>query len=311
MDLRGVDLNLLVAFDALMAERSVTRAGARIGRTQPAMSAALSRLRALLRDELFVRGPAGLQPTPRALDLAEPLGHALAEIQRTLEFTHAFDPRTSALTFNLGLSEHPTFVLLPHLAKVLQEVAPTITSRVRSFTAIGEAVAMLDTGEADLTIGVPQAAVSGRILTRPLFEERFVCIVRVGHPAARAPLDLQAFLGLPHVLASPEGEGVGYVDAGLAKLGLKRRVALTLPYIHAVPALIARTDMISTMIAGAVTASGHANELCVFDPPLDLDTVPFVMSWHRRNHAHPAQRWLRDCIASLCSKPPLVPSSMG
>ncbi|CAA9329566.1 MAG: Transcriptional regulator, LysR family, partial [uncultured Microvirga sp.] len=99
MDLHGIDLNLLVAFDALMAERSVTRAGTRIGRTQPAMSAALARLRALLKDELFVRAPGGLQPTPRALDLAEPLGRALAEIQRTLDFTQAFDPRSSATSF--------------------------------------------------------------------------------------------------------------------------------------------------------------------------------------------------------------------
>ena len=299
MDLHGVDLNLLVAFDALMAERSVTRAGVRIGRTQPAMSAALLRLRALLRDELFVRGPAGLQPTPRALELAEPLGHALGEIQRTLEFTQAFAPRSSATTFNLGLSEHPTVVLLPRLVEVLQEAAPTVTLHVRSFTAREEAVAMLDAGEADLTIGVPQATPTGRVLTQSLFEERFVCIVRKGHAAARAPLDLQTFLGLSHLLVSPEGGGVGYVDAALAQLGLKRRVRLTLPHMQAVPALVARTDLISTVMGGAVGASGLADELCILDPPLDLDPVPFVMSWHRRNDAHPAQHWFRDCIASL------------
>ena len=237
MDLHGIDLNLLVAFDALMAERSVTRAGMRIGRTQPAMSAALSRLRSLLRDELFVRGPAGLQPTPCALDLAEPLGRALADIQRTLDFTQAFDPRSSAVTFNIGLSEHPTFALLPFLAEVLQQAAPAVTLRVRSFTARDEAAAMLDAGGADLTIGVPQTTATGRILARPLFEERFVYIVRRGHPAGRAPLELQTFLGLSHLLVSPEGDGVGYVDAALAKLGLKRRVALMLPHMHAVQGL--------------------------------------------------------------------------
>jgi len=270
----------------------------RIGRTQPAMSAALLRLWTLLRDELFVRGPDGLPPTPRALDLAEPLGHALGEIQRTLEFTQAFDPRSSAMTFNLGLSEHPTFALLPCMAEILQGAAPAVTLRVRSFTAGDEAVAMLDAGGADLTIGVPQATSTGRILTRPLFEERFVCIVRKGHAAARALLDLQTFLGLSHLLVSPEGDGVGYVDAALAKLGLRRPITLTLPHMQGVPALVARTDMISTVMGGAVTASGHADELCVLDPPLDLDTVPFVMSWHRRNDVHPAQRWFRDFIAS-------------
>lgn len=306
MDLHGIDLNLLVAFDALMAERSVTRAGTRVGRTQPAMSAALSRLRALLQDELFVRGPSGLQPTPRALDLAEPIGRALAEIQRTLDFTQQFDPRSSVLTFNLGLSEHPTFVLLPGLAEMLREAAPGITLRVRTFTARDDAVAMLDGGEADLAVGVPPMGTTGRILTRPLFEERFVCIVRKGHAAAGAPLDLRAFMGLSHLLVSPENERFGHVDAALAKQGLKRRLALTLPQMYAAPMLVARSDMISTVMASVVAASGRAGELCVLDPPLDLDPVPFVLSWHRRNDVHPAQRWLRDCIASLAAEVPFV-----
>lgn len=299
MDLHGIDLNLLVAFDALMAERSVTRAGARIYRSQPAMSAALARLRTLLKDELFVRGPHGLQPTPRALDLAEPLGHALAEIQRALEFTQGFDPRSSAATFTVGLSEHPTYVLLPRLIEVLRDSAPAITLRIRSFTARDDAVGMLDAGEVDLAIGVPPTSPSGRILTRALFEERFVCIVRKGHPAAQAPLDLNTFLGLSHLLVSPENERFGYVDAALAKQGLKRRLALTLPQMYAAPVLIARSDMIATLMSGVVTASGHLPGLCVLSPPLDLDPVQFVMSWHRRNDVHPAQRWFRDCIGAL------------
>jgi DNA-binding transcriptional LysR family regulator len=152
MDMHGIDLNLLVAFDALIAERSVTRAGARIGRTQPAMSAALSRLRALFGDELFVRAPAGLQPTPRALDLAEPLGRALAEIERTLAFTQSFEPRSSAAIFSVGLSEHPAHVLLPRLVERLQEVAPAVVLRIRSFTARDDAVVMLDAGEIDMAL---------------------------------------------------------------------------------------------------------------------------------------------------------------
>lgn len=300
MDLHGIDMNLLVAFDALMAERSVTRAGTRIGRTQPAMSAALARLRVLLRDELFVRGPGGLQPTPRALDLAEPLGRALAEIQRTLEFTQLFDPGSSAASFTLGLSDHPAFVLLPKLVERLRQAAPTVTLRITSFTARDDAVSILDGGEADLTIGVPPAIpVGGRILSRPLFEERFVCIVRRGHPVADSPLDLETFLGLSHLLVSPERERFGHVDAALAKRGLKRRLALTLPQMYAAPTLIARSDMIATLMAGVVSASGREEELRILPPPVELPPVPFVVSWHRRNDAHPAQRWLRDCIASL------------
>jgi DNA-binding transcriptional LysR family regulator len=294
MDLHGIDLNLLVAFDALMAERSVTRAGTRIGRTQPAMSAALSRLRSLLRDELFVRGPNGLQPTPRALDLAEPISHALGEIQRTLEFTREFVPATSTVSLTLGLSDHPAFLVLPRLVAILREKAPGITLSVRTFTNRDDAIAMLDAGEADMTIGVPPTP-TGRILNVGLFEERFVCIVRKEHPAAKQ-LDMKTFLSLSHLLVSPENERFGLVDAALAKQGLKRRLALTLPHMYAAPALIAASDMIATIMAGVVAASGHAEKLAVLPPPLDLAPVQFTLSWHRRNDTHPAQAWLRSCV---------------
>ena len=298
MDLHGIDLNLLVAFDALMQERSVTRAGIRIGRTQPAMSAALSRLRALFQDELFVRGPDGLQPTPRAMDLAGPLQQALAEIQKTLDFTQSFEPAASTLTFTLGLSDHPAFVLLPQLMQQLAARAPGITLQVRNFSARDDAVDMLDSGEADVTIGVPSAS-AGRILTQPLFEERFVCILRKDHPLAKAPLDLETFLSLGHLLVSPENDRFGHVDMALAKQGLKRRLALTLPHMYAAPLLVARSDMIATLMEGVVDASGQADNLIARAPPLDLAPVPFVMSWHRRNDAHPAQRWFRAVIAAL------------
>jgi DNA-binding transcriptional LysR family regulator len=297
MDLHGIDLNLLVAFDALMAERSVTRAGTRIGRTQPAMSAALSRLRTLLRDELFVRSPTGLQPTPRALDLAEPIAHALGEIQRTLDFTQEFDPSTSTISLTVGLSDHPTFLLLPRLVSILRSKAPGITLQVRNFTNRDDAITMLDGGEADLTIGVPPTP-AARILNVRLFDERFVCIMRKNHPAARSDLNLEQFLSLSHLLVSPENERFGVVDVALANKGLKRRLALTLPNMYAAPALIASSDMIATIMEGVVSASGHAGDLAVLKPPLDLETVQFVMSWHRRNDTHPAQRWFRTCIAA-------------
>jgi DNA-binding transcriptional LysR family regulator len=301
MDLHGIDLNLLVAFDALMVERSVTRAGARTGRTQPAMSAALSRLRALLKDELFVRGASGLQPTPRALDLAEPLGRALAEIERTLAFTQRFEPSSSAAVFTLGLSEHPAHVLLPKLVERLREVAPAVVLHIRSFTARDDAVTLLDAGEIDMAVGVPPTVPAARILTQPLFDEHFVCVLRRGNPLTNGQLDLDEFLSLSHLLVSPENERFGRVDAALAKRGLKRRIALTLPQMYAAPSLIVRSDMIATLMSGVVVASGHGKDLCILAPPFDLDLEPvsFVLAWHRRNDTHPAQRWLRDAIRDL------------
>lgn len=302
MNLNGVDLNLLVAFDALMAERSVTRAGRRTGRTQPAMSAALARLRSLFGDELFVRSPGGLQPTPRALEIAEPLRGALGTIQRTLDAAEPFEPAASTVTFTVGCSDHPAYVVLPLLIEHLRHHAPKVVLHVRGFTSRDEAAKLLDAGTVDMTIGVPFRGAPPRVLSRPLFHEGFVCILRKGHPVAKRPLTLPVFLGLAHVLASPENDRFGQVDGKLAQMGMKRQLALALPHLYAVPSLIARSDMIATVMAGVVTASGHAPELRVLRPPLDLDPVPFVLSWHRRNDAQPAQRWLRECVVALTAR---------
>lgn len=295
MNLHGIDLNLLVAFDALNAERNVTRAGTRIGRTQPAMSAALSRLRALLGDELFVRGPNGLQPTPRAAELAEPISLALREIQRTLQFTQLFDPSASSLSFSLGVSGHAGSVVLPRLMSILATRAPNIDLRVRDFASRDDAIAMLDSGEADLTIGIPPSATS-RILSARLFQERFVCILRKDHPMAQQPLDTQGFLALTHILVAPDNEGLDVADAALATKGMNRRAALTVPHMASAPQLVASSDMIATVMEGVVANSGYADRLAMFDFPLPLNPVPFVLSWHRRNDSHPAQRWLRNCL---------------
>lgn len=302
MDLHGIDLNLLVAFDALMCERNVTRAGVRIGRTQPAMSAALARLRLLLKDELFVRSATGLQPTPRALELAAPLGEALASIQRTLDFTQAFDPLKSTLRLTLGLSDHPAFVVLPPLLRRLARVAPGVTLRVRAFTAREDALALLDAGEVGAAIGV-LGGITPRIPTTPLFEERFVCVARKDHPLAKMKtMPLDAFLSQQHLLVSPEGDGVGHVGVKLAQLGRKRDIAIALPQMYAAPAIVATSDMLATMMEGVVHASGLRGALAVLPLPaeIDLAPVPFVLHWHRRNDAHPAQRWLRGQITLVC-----------
>ena len=302
MDLHGIDLNLLVAFDALMCERNVTRAGVRIGRTQPAMSAALARLRLLLKDELFVRSAAGLQPTPRALELAAPLGEALASIQRTLDFTQDFDPSRSTVRFTLGLSDHPAFVMLPALRKRLAQLAPGVTLRIKAFTAREDAVSLLDAGEVDAAVGVP-GGVTPRIPTMPLFEERFVCVARKGHPLAKKRMTLKGFLACQHLLVSPEGDGVGHVDVRLAQLGHKRDIAITLPQMYAAPAIVAHSDLLATLMEGVVRASALRARLAVLPlPQLDLAPVPFVLHGHRRNDAHPAQRWLRGQVALACGQ---------
>ena len=176
------------------------------------------RLRRLMDDELFVRGPQGLQPTQRALELAEPISVALGDIQRTLEFTQGFDPARSGMSFTLGLSSHAETVILPRLMAILSDRAPGVDLRVRSFTGRDDAIRMLDAGEVDVSVGIPPSA-TARILTARLFQERFVCVVRKDHPFALRPLDPKTFQALAHVVVSPENEGIDVADAALASKG--------------------------------------------------------------------------------------------
>ncbi|WP_394845804.1 LysR family transcriptional regulator [Pendulispora brunnea] len=301
MDMHGIDLNLLVAFDALMAERNVTRAGARIGRTQPAMSAALSRLRALFHDELFVRSPTGLQPTPRALDLSTPLSDALAQIQRTLDFTQAFEPAASKATFTLALSDHPAFVVLPRLVRRIEVEAPGVVVHVRGFTDRQQAEELLESGAAHAAVGVP-ARWGTNVISQPLFQERFVSVVREGHPLLAKKVTLKRFLAYPHLLVSPEGDRRGHVDEKLAELGLSRRLGLSLPHMFAAPGIVASSDLVATLMKSVVEHAAAAFPLHVFEPPLALPITTFVLAWHRRNDAHPAQRWLRDMLAEVCRR---------
>ncbi|SEV92403.1 LysR family transcriptional regulator [Luteibacter sp. 329MFSha] len=299
MDFHGVDLNLLVAFDALMSERSVTRAAKRVGRTQPAMSASLARLRTLFRDELFVRGREQLQPTQRAVDLAEPIGRALREIRRTLGDADRFDPLASAPSVNIGMQEHAAFRLLPGLLACLRKDCPAVRVNVVAYPARDDALTLLDSGEVDVAVGVPPASAPGRIFLQPLFEEAFVCVVRKGHPVSRRPLDLDTYLTLEHLLVSPEGDRFGHTDTELAKRGLSRRLSVTINQMYPAPAIIAGSDLIATLMRGVVDIGGWHDRLDLLEPPVELSPCPYVMCWHRRNDRHPAQRWLRSRLATL------------
>lgn len=302
MDFHGIDLNLLVAFNALMDERNVTRAAARVGVSQPAMSAALSRLRTLLGDPLFLRGSGGLLPTQRARDLAEPLSQALAQIEATLLTKAEFIPGRASLVFNLGLQDYPSFVLLPPLLETLAMQAPGIALNVRAFNDRNHAVDLLDAGAIDMAIGVPPTQADGRILTRPLLKDEFVTILARKNPAARRGMSMKSFLSLSHVLVSPEGDRHGIVDQALAQEGKVRKLGLTLPQMFAVPGVVARTHMTATVMKRFALSSEAAVDLLLFPPPLALPEITFHLTWHRRNDASLPQAWLRNLIASTAER---------
>ncbi|MDR7344793.1 DNA-binding transcriptional LysR family regulator [Pantoea alhagi] len=297
MDFHGVDLNLLVAFNALMNERNVTRAATQIGVSQPAMSAALSRLRNLLGDPLFQRSNAGLIPTPRARDLASPVAAALRQIELAMVTPPAFQPETAQVTFKLGLQDYPTVVLLPALMEALEQNSPGVSLNVITFNDRNAAVDLLDAGVIDAAIGVPPTNMDARILTRPLLHDEFVTIVSSEHQAAREPMNLNTYLDLQHVLVSPEGQLHGLVDQTLAQHGKQRKLVLTIPQIFAVPAVVARTKMAATILKRVALHSQVSHRLMLFSPPLALPEIVFHLIWHRRSDNYPAQVWFREFIA--------------
>ncbi|GBQ96608.1 transcriptional regulator [Acetobacter nitrogenifigens DSM 23921 = NBRC 105050] len=239
----------------------------------------------------------GLQPTPRALDLAGPIGEALSSIRRSLPPVQGFEPATSVASLTIGMTDFPASMLMPKIVAEMRTQAPNMTLKFRTFIGRNDAVALLDAGQVDMTISVPPDP-AARILYRPVFSETFACVVRHDHPAA-GRLDLRTFADLPHLLVSPENESYGFVDAALSRVGLKRFIALTVPQLFAVPAIVAASDLIATVPRGAL-ADGTA-PLCLLVPPLELDPLPFVLCWHRRNDGHPVQEWARNSIVALTS----------
>lgn len=301
MDFHGIDLNLLVAYQALIEEGNVTRAADRLGLSQPAMSAALARLRRLLDDPLFHRGPGGLIATARTRELAGPVGRALADLEHALVARPTFEPAHSALRFQIGLSDYPPHVLLPGLAAALETEAPGIGLDIHAFADRNEAVDLLDSGTIDLAIGVAPTAMDRRIRSQPILRDHFVAVVRHDHPAAARRLDLETYLSLTHVLVSPEGDRHGLVDEALARLGHERRIGITLSEMFAAPGLVAATGQIATLLSRVAIHGGRRRELVLLPPPIALPDIEFGLIWHRRQEYQPAQVWLRQRLAALAA----------
>ena len=225
MDIRAVDLNLLKAFDALMAERAVTRAASRIGLSQPAMSHALSRLRGVFADDLFVRTAAGMEPTARAREIAPLVTAAIEHIEAALRLGAGFDPATSAAIFTAGMAEYAEIALVGPLARAFAREAPGATLRLLPATGRG-IVEQLERGAIDVAVayvGNLPAHIEATVLLR----DPFVVVARQGHPVAARPMSLEAYAAQNHVLVSPRGDTTGALDRILVDFGLKRRIALS------------------------------------------------------------------------------------
>lgn len=294
MKLADIDLNLLTAFEALAAERHVTRAARRLGVSQPAMSDALRRLRKLFGDELFVRAAGAMQPTPRALALSSALAPVLAELRRAMGDQVAFNPDATVKAFTLASTDYTSLVLLPPLIARLRHAAPGIDLHVTGYekAALGP---MLDRGEIDLAVGV-FARPPEQVVRTALFEERFVGVARADHPAlAGGAIPLAAFASLPHALVSVNADRRGAIDDRLQALGLTRRVALVVPYMLLLPRVLAESDLIAVLPRRAAGAIADPR-LTTFELPLTTDTWTVDLLWNPAARTDRATAWLRALI---------------
>ena len=296
MDIATFDLNLLRVFEALLIERNVTRAGQHLNLSQSATSSALRRLREALGDDLFLRTPEGMVPTPRALELAEPLRRALGDVRAALD-GGAFDPATAKRAFTIAASDYDVALHVPRLAQLLSREAPAIDLRVLPHRNV-DAVALVDEAQVDVALGyfprAPQRLHRGTLLI-----ESFVCVMRRGHPLAEGLMTLDAYAAAPHLLVTLVGDTVGIVDDLLAERGLTRRIAMTIPHFAAAPAVLAHSDLIAALPKRIADCYADPHSLVTRPLPFESYQTEHEMLWHPRTALHPGQRWLREVLVRV------------
>jgi len=297
-DLRRVDLNLLIVFETLMHERSVTRAAEKLFLGQPAISAALSRLRSLFDDPLFVRTGRSMEPTARATEIFALLSPALDSISTAVSRAADFDPATSTAVFRIGLSDDVEFALLPQLLKRLRAEAPGIVLVIRRVNYI-LIPALLASGE--ISVGVSYTSELPANAKRKVLRRSRPRLLRADSMPGAMSLD--DFCERPHALVSYAGDLSGFIDTTLEKLGRKRHVVLAVPQFNGLGTLLAGTDIIAIVpdyTADALTAAGG---LRAEDLPLDIQTFELHMAWRGAQDNDPSERWLRARLQMFFGDP--------
>jgi len=298
VNLRSVDLNLLVALDALLSERHVTKASDKVGLSQPAMSNALGRLRGMFGDELLVRTATGMQPTPRALELIDPLRQLLRQVERVLESDAGFDANTTQRTFTVRMSDILACLLLPRL------VAQSRSSPGISFNVLhlppAHTVEALERDDIDLAVSMGLDH-SNAIRSHKLLRDRMVCIMRKSHPIAKkGSIVFDDFITQEHMKVSMSPTDLRFVDDVLGQSGHERKIALNVPHWLVVPHVLKQTDLLAVMPGHLATALMD-DDLQMFDVPFKSEPFSWMMYWHRRYDQSNANRWLRDQVQRVCA----------
>ena len=294
MELKDIDLNLLVVMQQMFKARSVSRVAEQLGLSQPAVSNALARLRKLLGDPLFVRTPAGMLPTPLAQQFAEPLAQALATLHGALNQRAAFAPAHSERVFTIGMTDIGEIYFLPTLMNALARAAPGVALSTVRNTAVNLKEEM-EAGHVDLAIGLLPQLKSG-FFQRRLFTQRYVCLFRKGHALDKRRVSLREFSAAEHVVVVSPGTGHGKVDEVLERAGIRRTVRLTVPHFVAVGHILRHTDMVATVPERLAQALVEPFGLAYSAHPATVPQIAIKVFWHAKVHKDAASQWLRTLV---------------
>jgi len=297
INLRAIDLNLLTVFRAIYEERQLTRAGARLGLTQSAISHSLLRLRGLLSDRLFIRVPNGVEPTPRAHAAAGLIFDALATIELAFNASDTFDPAQSTRTFRLGMLDYGAALLAPLLGQVLTDRAPLATVQIQHSTT-DQSIERLDRGELDLVTG-PFGELPARFDAQDLCDDQYVLVARRGHPGLVGKLTPRKLAGLGHVVIAAGMHPQMIVDRALGRLNLSRRIALTVPNFATAPYAVANSDLVAIMPKRLAVTYCEQFRLSLHVVPLELPRLRIQAVWHRRSERDPGLLWLKETIKNV------------
>jgi DNA-binding transcriptional LysR family regulator len=292
---KRLDLNLLQALEALLAERNVTRAAVRLHTTQPALSAQLARLRRMFDDPLFIPSSRGMTPTPRALEIEERLSELMNGL-RTVVSPSRFDPATSSDTISFAATDATQFLLAP-MIRSLHSMAPNVRVAARPVQRLTkpEIDRLLASGQLDMVIG-PQALLPDDLHARVISTEGFQCVMRKDHPFTAAKMTVDDFCAFEHIFVSPfGGDFRGDVDTALAALDRARRVVVSVPSVLVATRILETSNFVGVFAESLARREAHI--LRGYPLPVDIGKLQLVLAWHERTHVNPAHQWFRERIA--------------
>lgn len=299
IEAKDIDLNLLVVFQEVFQERQISSVARKLNLSQPAVSNALARLRKTFNDPLFVRTSLGMQPTPLAQALADPVSAALANITKALNQHEAFEVASSQRHFTIAMTDVGEMYFMPILIEQCRQHAPQVkisTIRANSVDLMAE----METGRIDLALGAFDE-ISGALYYRRLFQQDYVCLHRQDHPIVKEGVSSKAFLGAEHLIISTKESPYDKIHQSLEKAGISANANFTVPHFSAVPYIVSTTDLVAIVPQKLAASAATHFRLAYTKPPIKLPRLQTNIFWHRRFAQDEGNLWLRKLLVELFS----------